>query len=258
MIVVVALIVSACGRQVTPDRPGTNGSGLPSGYMSTKFRVAQPFDFSTYSYIVVFNTTGNGATPRANATQTNYRGYSFAIMVSGAGGSVTATLYQYYTPPNATAPTLVPLQYTPQQLQFYLNTNGQNTEFTLTFQRNLFFGINNTPNPTSTPSVAASTTPSPSTSPSVSPSASPTAVPSGAPQNIWTFNYFVASGTVGQGNLLPVDSLGAIPTGGTDTTYTSPNLDTTTSFDITIVPSVGSHPPVGPSLIQGGEIANNP
>ena len=171
LISVLALIVSACGRQVTPDRPGTDGSGLPSGYMSVKFRVMQPFNFQTYSYVIVFNTSGDGNTPRANGTQTNYAGYSFAIIVGGTTGTGTATanLYQYYRPPNVTVPQLVPLQPTSNLFIFYPNTNGQGTEFTVTFARSLFYGINNTPGPTST----ASATPSPSPSPSVSPSGSP-------------------------------------------------------------------------------------
>ena len=233
--------------------------------MSVKFRVMQPFNFQTYSYVIVFNTSGDGNTPRANGTQTNYAGYSFAIIVGGTTGTGTATanLYQYYRPPNVTVPQLVPLQPTSNLFIFYPNTNGQGTEFTVTFARSLFYGINNTPGPTSTASATPSPSPSPSVSPSGSPSASPssspTALPSGAPAQIWHFNYFVASGTVGGQNLLPVDSLGAIPTGANDTTYVSPELDTSTQFDIQIIPNTGSHPSdMGPDNIAGGEIANNP
>src|SRR5581483_3726414 len=36
-VLVTALIVSACGRQVTPNPPGTNGTGLSPGFMKIKF-----------------------------------------------------------------------------------------------------------------------------------------------------------------------------------------------------------------------------
>ncbi len=252
VILVLALIVSACGHQVTPDRSGTSASGLPSGFMSVKFRVDQPFNFQNFSYMIVFNTSGDGTTPRANGTQTNYQGYSFAILVTATGGgSPTAIAYQYYRPPGFTAPQLIALQPTQQQLQFYPNTNGQNTEFTVTFQRSIFFGINNTPPPSTSPSTSPS--PSPTTSASASPVPTPTQ--SGAPAAVWHFNYFVAQGPLT--NLIPVDSLGS--GGPTDTTYSSPTLDTTTQFDITINLQVGNHPSdQGPDNIQSGEVANNP
>jgi len=253
VILVLALIVSACGHQVTPDRPGTNASGLPSGFMSVKFRVDQPFNFQNYSYMIVFNTNGDGTTPRANGTQTNYQCYSFAILVTASGtGSPTAIAYQYYRPPGYTAPQLIALQPTQQQLQFYPNTNGQNTEFTVIFARSIFFGINNTPPPSSS-SPSASPSASPTTSPSTSPSPVPTQ--SGAPAANWQFNFFVAQGSLS--NLIPVDSLGS--GGPSDTTYSSPTLDTTTQFDIPITLQVGNHPSdQGPDNIQSGEIANNP
>lgn len=221
--------------------------------MSVKFRVMQPFNFQSYSYMIVFNTTGDGTTPRANGTQTNYQGYSFAILVSGSGGAATAQLYQYYRPPGYTAPQLIGIQTTPQQLQFYPNTNGQNTEFTVIFDRSLFFGINNTPGPSSSPSSSPSA--SPSSSPSASPSATPT--PLGAPAQNWNFNFFVAQGPLS--NLIPVDSLGA--GGPNDATYASPSLDTQSQFDmqITVQAPLGSHPSdQGADTIQSGEIANSP
>ncbi len=226
VVLVLALIVSACGHQVTPDRPGTNGSGLPPGYMSVKFRVVQPFNFQNYSYMVVLNTSGNGVTPRANGTQTAYAGYYFAILVTGTTGSATAQMFQYYRQPGYTVPQLLQIPATQQQIQFYPNTNGQGTEFTVIIDRTLFFGI--------TPPTGA--TPPP-------------------PAPNWNFNFFVASGSLT--SLIPVDSLGS--GGPNDTTYSSPSLDMTTQFDTTITVMAGNHPSdQGPDNIQGGEIANNP
>ena len=215
--------------------------------MSVKFRVDQPFNFQTYSYMIVFNTSGDGTTPRANGTQTNYQGYSFAILVTGTTGAAQAQMYQYYRPPGYTSPQLIAIQATPQQLQFYPNTNGANTEFTVIFDRSLFFGINNTPAPTTSPTGSPLPTPTGSSS--------PTPLPSGAPATTWYFNFFVAQGPLS--NLLPVDSLGS--GGPTDTTYSSPALDTSTQFDIPITVMAGNHPTdQGPDNIQSGEIANSP
>src|SRR5215469_11766442 len=62
-VLVAALMVVACGRQVTPNPPGLGAGGANPGFMTIKFDVAAPFDFSTYQYWVVFNTSGNGLSP---------------------------------------------------------------------------------------------------------------------------------------------------------------------------------------------------
>jgi hypothetical protein len=260
-----ALIVSACGRQVTPNPPGYNTtSGLPSGFMSVKFRVAQPFAFSTYSYVIVLNTAGNGATPRAQGASNNYLGYSFAIVVSGAGGTASAQAVQYYRPagyPANAPPQYLALPTTPQQLVFNPNSNGLGTEFTVTFQRTIVAGIS-TPAPGPSSSATASPTASPTATTSPTASSSPVAgTCAGVPTatTTWCFNFFVAQnvGPSGQPYGQIVDSLGA--GGPSDTTYTSPALDTTSAFDTTFQTMAGNHPTDnGADNITGGEIANNP
>jgi hypothetical protein len=276
VVLVSALIVAACGRQVTPNRNGAGpGGNLPSGFMQVKFDVAQPFNFQNYSYVVVFNTSGDGSTPRANGTQTAYQGYSFAIVVSGAGGSVSATPY-FFQRPNGVqnaAPILLPVNAVAGQLQFNANSNGQNTEFTVLFNRVLASAYS-----TPTPSVSASPTVTPTLSPSPSPSTSPTGSPSPSPSptapnrvnTTWTFNYFVVQGSIQQGAVLVsgvpggqtgtiVDSLGANPTGATDATYTSPSLDTTVTFDTgPVYPQPGTHSSDPSSQITSGDVSNNP
>ena len=254
-----ALIVSACGRQVTPDRAGQNGgSGLTPGFMSVKFRTNGQFNFSQYAYLVVFDTIGDGQTPRSNTLQTNWAGYSIGLVVTAVGSNVQATAYQYYRPPGAPPtqqPSLLPLPTTPQQLVFIPNSNGQNTEFTIQFALSIANGYGG-----ATPSA------SPSASPTASPSPTPTATASGAtptpsptPINAfstnWTFNYFVAQPS--NGNFQPVDSLGL--GGGSDTSFSSPVLDITSVFDTTFYGTPGGTHPTDPSAqIFGGEIANNP
>ncbi len=260
LLLVTALIVSACGRQVTPNRPGTGPSGLQSGYMSVKFRVAAPFNFSTYQYVVMFNTTGDGHTPLPLGQQTNFQGYSFALVVSGSGGAASVQAIQYARPATPTqAPARIIIPTTPQQLQLTMNSNGSNTEFTIIFARVIASGVF-TPAPSATPSQTASPSPTPSPSPSPTPTASgapsPTPVPSPtAPPpyaTSWLFNYFITDL-----NNVPVDSLGQ--GGPADTSYGSPVLDTTQAFDIPVTVLLGNHPgDQGADNITGGEIANAP
>ena len=246
--------------------------------MQITFTVKQPFNFQNYSYVVVFNTQGNGVTPRANGTQTAYAGYSFAIVVSGAGGSVSATPYYFQRPngnPNA-APILLPVNAVAGQLQFNLNSNGQNNQFTVLFNRVLASAYATpTPSGTATASPTASASPSPSptataTASGASPTASPTATPPSLVATTWQFNYFVVQGSIQTGAVLVsgvqggtagtiVDSLGANPTGATDATYTSPNLDTTASFDTgPVYPQPGTHSSDQSAQILSGDISNNP
>lgn len=267
VVVVLAFIVSACGRQVTPNRAGTGGNtNLLSGFMSVKFKVMGPLDFTNHSYVVVFNTTGNGITPLPNGFNTNFAGYAFALIVYGAGGQAAVQAVQYARPLNSSqAPVLYSLPTTPQQLQLVPNDNGSGTEFTVTFQRQIFAGINvgASTSPSASASASASPTASPSPSPTASgatpsPSTSPTATPPFA--TMWNFNYFVTTPYSPTGISLPTaqDSLGT--NGANDTSYVSPSLDTTQIFDITFNVILGTHPTDdnGSDDIVSGEISNNP
>ena len=44
-------------------------AGLLPGFTSVKFDVAAPFNFSSYRYFIVFNTTENGQTPLTNPAE---------------------------------------------------------------------------------------------------------------------------------------------------------------------------------------------
>ena len=253
---VAALMASACGRQVTPNRAGVGPGGLQSGFMSVKFRVQSAFNFSSDSYAIVFNTSGSGVTPLPQTFSNNFAGYSMAIVVGGVGGSVQAQAYYYYRP-NTTSqiPVLYPIGATPQQLIFQPNTNGQGTEFTVIFDRVLaLFSATTTPTPSPSASASASPSASPSTSPSPSPTSSGVAV-----ANLWNFNFFVLGGQ--QANYQPqgtiLDSLGQ--GGPNDNTYTSPQLDVSTAFDTGAfyAQTGGGHPSI-PDALAGGDIANNP
>jgi hypothetical protein len=228
--------------------------------MTVKFRIAGTFNFSQYSYVVVFNTTGDGVTPRAAGATNNWDGYSFAIVVSGANGTATANAWSYYRPTSNTAqiPVLLPIVTTPQQLTFTPNSNGQNNEFTVIFDRaiaNAF--VTPAPGETATPTASASASASPTSSASAT--ASPATTPSGVVSNKWNYNLFVAQGAPQQGQPVNtiVDSLGQ--GGPTDTSYVDPQaLMVNTSFDYTFYSIAGNHPTDTSADITGGEILNNP
>jgi hypothetical protein len=241
-VLITALIVSACGRQVTPNREALGATGLQPGFMSVKFRVASGFNFQSDSYAIVFNTTGANVTPVAEAANDNYAGYSIAIVVGGQNGQVGANAFYYYRPTNTSQqPEYFPIGTTPQQLILTLNTNGLGTEFTVQFSRDLAnFTVTPTPMPTATP------TPSPGTT--------------AAPANVdWHFNFFVVNGAVAPSEnaagLTIIDSLGS--QGPTDATYVSPALPVGTTFDTPFQIDEGNHPSI-PDALTGGEIANNP
>ncbi|HEY5258770.1 MAG TPA: hypothetical protein VIJ12_10390 [Candidatus Baltobacteraceae bacterium] len=259
--IVTAIIVSACGRQVTPDRAGTTPSGLNPGFMQIKFRVQAPFDFSNYRYVIVFNTSGTGTAPYANGANTNYLNYSFEFIVGGTGGVLGGpALYEFYNQTvggGHTVPQPVQIPYSPgTQLIFNPNSNGQNTEFSIIFDRALLYGIPLTPSPapTTAPTQGVTPTPVPTTTPIPG---TPGPQPTTATQSIWYYNFFTAQQNGTQ--LIPLDALGN--NGVNDVTFGPGNsLDTQASFDITYtVPAAGVPSGATPSTtLTGSEISNAP
>jgi hypothetical protein len=246
-------MIVGCGRQVTFPKYAQNG-GLSSGFMSVRFTVAAPFAFSTYDYIVVFNTTGNGITPLPNGgAQSNYAAFSDAIVVSGnTSGAVEAVPVQFVSNGTSLPPTVYPLTVPGQDLQLTSNSNGLNTQFQVRFLRAIFSSLVTSPSPSPTPTPIGAT-------PSPVPSVTPTPVVS----TTWKFNCFVTSpgttggafGGGGNTNYAPVDSLGV--GGGTDTSFSSPNLVTTTAFDIT-ANALAQTAPSPSAVIQTCEFQNTP
>jgi hypothetical protein len=260
-VVVTALVVSACGRQVTPDRAGTTPSGLNPGFMQIKFRVVAPFDFTNYRYVIVFNTSGTGTAPYSNGANTNYLNYSFEFIVGGSGGVLGGpALYEFYNLTSSGGPTNVQpvlIPYAPgTQLLFNPNSNGIGTEFSIIFQRSLLFGIPLTPTPAPTATPTQGPTASPTPSPTPTGGATPVAQPTSATQNIWYYNFFTAQ--VNGGQLIPLDALGA--NGVNDQSFGPGNtLDTQTSFDLPYyVPAGAPAGPTGSSTLSGSEFSNAP
>ena len=60
-VVVAAMIsLSGCGRQVTGLDLPSGGAILPVGRTAIRFETAGPLDFQNLTYLIVFNTSGNG------------------------------------------------------------------------------------------------------------------------------------------------------------------------------------------------------
>jgi hypothetical protein len=225
LVVVTALIVAACGRQVTPNPAGFGAGGAAPGFMSVKFDVAGTFNFSSYQYWLVFDPTGDGKTPSTYPARDGWNGYWNAIEVSGTQGATSASVWQFVRSPGNPIP--YPQRLPPvsaQQLQYFSNSNGSGSEFTVVFARSLFFNR-------------------------VNPSPSPSPLPL-----VWTYNAFTTQGSFPQ--QIFVDSMGA--GGAVDPQYVSPALDTRTCFDQPFYSRYGGQLPDPNAQIASVEIANNP
>ncbi len=224
VVFVTAFIVAACGRQVTPDPPGLGAGGAPVGFLAIHFDVEAPFNFSNYRYMVVFNTTNSGVTPSTDTFQTNWAGYSFAIVAQGTGIATSAEAVQFVQNQNPhVPPNWLQLGTTPQQLIYNLDSNGTGTEFSVIAQKTIFQGA-----------------PSPSPEPT--------------PAKVWTFNAFTTQAGA-QGTWLFSDSLGA--GGPVDPQFVSPKLCMTEVFDNTYTALFsGVQDPA--AQIVSIEISNNP
>ncbi|HTA38754.1 MAG TPA: hypothetical protein VK760_06740 [Candidatus Acidoferrales bacterium] len=225
-----ALAIAGCGRQVTPNLPGLGPGGLNAGYMSVKFDVAAPMNFTADSYVIAFNTTGASPVPNTNVISNGYAGYSYEIVVSGNAGGAYANAYEFYRTPGMgpnSLPSRQPIYPTGRQLQLAVNSNGLGTEFTVTFARVIFSGIQPTGN--ATPPPVAGT---------------------------WAFNAFTGQPDV-TATWTYVDSMGA--GGPNDPQWESiPPLDVTQPFD-TYYAGLYQTPLTDQSAqIVSVEIANSP
>jgi len=193
--------------------------------MSVFFDTSGPFNFSQYQYMVVLNTTGSGVTPSTDTIQTNWAGWSYALVALGNGVSTYAEPVQFVrsnSNPHI-PPAWLRLGTTPNQFSYNLDQNGSGTEFSILVQRKIFTGV----------------------SPSPSPSASPS--------NVWTFNAFTTQPS--QGQLQFVDSMGA--GGPIDPQFVSPKLCMTEQFDNTYY-ALDTQISDPAAEIVSIEIANNP
>jgi hypothetical protein len=209
--------------------------------MEIKFNTAGPMDFTNVNYMVVFNTSGTGGEPYANALATTFCNYSFAFAVGPSYGTANAALFQIFVPPGSVKPAFNQVTLNPGTTSFVPNTNQQNTQFELIFARsqfNLPAPVNGFSNPCATATAAPSA------------SATPNANPTTSAQSTWYINFFTTN-TAGT----PLDAMGF---GVSDTSFAY-SLDVNTSVDniITRQPGV-TQPPATSEYITGFEVINTP
>jgi hypothetical protein len=254
-VVVVAIVLAACGRQVT-GLGATNAGSIQAGHMLIRFRVAGPLDFTNVQYLMVFNTSGNRVEPYPQANLTGYLNYSFALVVGGNAATSQPLLYQYYLAPGTTSGIqLFRITIPPQLINYVPNSGGNPSgggEFTITFDRSLLYGVNpgGSPSPvaaTSPTATPAGSTPTPTDVATLNPNVQPTT----AAQHVWAINFITTDPTG-----VPIDSMGL--GGPTDTTF-SYTVDTTQPVDNVITKAVGTSTVQNTSaLLQGFEVINAP
>jgi hypothetical protein len=255
-VVVVAITLAACGRQVT-GLGAPNAGSITSGDMLIRFRVAGQLDFTNVQYLIVFNTTGSGVEPYPQANLTGYQNYSFAFVVGGNQYTSLPLLYQYYLAPGTTSGIqLFRITIPPQLINYVPNSDGNPSgggEFTISFSRSLLYGVNpgGSPTPVATTSAAATPTPTGTTAPAAAATLNPNVSPTTKPQEVWAINFITTDP-----NGVPIDSMGL--GGPTDTTF-SYTVNTTQAVDNTFTKAAGTPNVANPSAqLQGYEVINAP
>ncbi len=257
-------LVVACGHQVTPE-PSILNSNL-AGKMLIRFRTSGPLDFNSYAYAIIIDSCGNNGVPLPNVFGTSYNNYSYGFFIGAGYGVAAPQLFQYYVNPNSAGNlTYLSKPVDPSLVQFNPNSNGSNTEFTITFARSLLNNPFQVPQPcpnvtqppaTSGPTSGATTAPTPTPTGGPTAAASPSATPSSQPtttaQSTWTFNFF----SFDSGHHV-LDSLGI--NGPTDTSWNGAPVNVNTLTFLPIFRPAGSNPASAQSAaLNGGEIDNYP
>ncbi|GAC1424370.1 MAG: hypothetical protein NVSMB5_18350 [Candidatus Velthaea sp.] len=237
------MVLAACGRQVTGlNTTGAGSNTIEPGKMFIRFQTVGPQDYTTFQYVIVFNTSGNGQEPYPQAFLTGFLNYSFAFVVGGPTGAIAQPqLLQYYLAPGTSSGIQsIPVQFAAQNVQVTPNSGpGSYGEFTIKFDRLLLFGRPGLTPPPTTPVPAASGTPIPNVNPTT------------APQANWTINLI----TVDQQGR-PIDSLGL---GGNIDTSFGPLTVNTSQFSDTTYRKPQTTTLMSPGAqVYGYEIINAP
>ncbi len=244
-----ALTLSSCGRQVTPDRPGTGAQGLKPGQMQIKFTTQGNLDFVNNWYVLAFDlnctdSTGQTCEPYAyngNAAH-NYFDWDFEMVLyqPNTSSAVQTSLWEFVQQTVGTTKVPVAVPFVPG-VDIFINPNCNNnsTQYCVTVNRRIFNGVATVPNPTP--------------------------APLNGPGGTWYINWLVASpqrGPNGEPAGAPIWAPG--PNGINDTSQfkfplASPGINVNTSFD-QIWNADASWPQAGPQSAQGisGEVINSP
>jgi hypothetical protein len=185
--------------------------------MSIRFRTLGSLNFSNLYYVVIFNTSGNGAEPYA-ASFASYTNYSFALVFGGTSiAGASYQLLQVISTGSSAGFTTRQIPINPLYVaDFNANSDGTGNEFTFVFNRLLLLTVPNpnaTASPAPTPTASASPTPAPGATPTISPGTS----------TLWAMNFFTTD--------LSFNPIDAISNNGVNDTSFSYVVDTTIPFD---------------------------
>jgi hypothetical protein len=228
-------VVVSCGRQVTPNRTGSGGTGLSPGQIQLKFNtpLGTTLDFNNVWYVIAINTNGpasqqpNGMPYGINAGPARgWINFSYEVIVyasNSTGGQPQVQILEFLPQTVGNTKATISIQYSPQQVVLNPNCRGDGSQFCVTIQTALFNGISGSP----------------------------------ANVNTWYFNWFTQQPGNG-GALIDAPDQSNNPTPWADTTFTFSG-DVTTKFD-TPWTAVPGWPAVSPAAAQvgGGEVVNNP
>lgn len=105
-VVVAAMItLSGCGRQVTGLDLPSGSTIAPLGDSLIRFETAGPLDFQNFTYIIVFNTTGNNQQPYAQGLNSDFKNWSaFFSVGGGANFANSPQLEQVFQDPSSGSP----------------------------------------------------------------------------------------------------------------------------------------------------------
>jgi hypothetical protein len=135
---------------------GLTGNGVvQSGQTLIRFETAGQLDFQNVSYLIVFNTSGNGQQPFAQGPNTNYTNWSvYFIIGGGAGFANSPGLEQVYLNPANNAASVFNVTYPTSIVNFQPSIPSGNAAFgfQITFNRCVF----DLAPPTNNPSVPVS------------------------------------------------------------------------------------------------------
>ena len=212
VVVAAMMSLSGCGRQVTGLNLPQGGAGIvPVGQTLIRFETAGPLDFQNLTYLIVFNTSGNGLQPYSQGYNTDFRNWSaFFIVGGGAGFANAPSLLQVYQDPSSGSAKTFNVSVPQGTLTFQTSIPTANAQFgfQITFNRCLLDLV--PPTTTSQPPISVNR---------VCP-------PYQAIATDWRVSLFTLDRTQS-----PVDSLGT--TGPNDTSYTfgfDTALDVNTNF----------------------------
>lgn len=142
MAVVVAamMMLPGCGRQVTGLNVTGNGI-VQSGQTLIRFETAGQLDFQNVSYLMVFNTSGNGQQPYAQGFNTDFKNWSVYFIVGGGTNFANAPgLEQVFTNPASGSAQAFNVVYPTSVVNFQpsIPTGNSAFGFQITFNRCVF------------------------------------------------------------------------------------------------------------------------